>query len=139
LQTDEVLREQSVEVDAGLRDADAFVRQQQYGPNEMVERGAKSPWRILWEQSTGVMVLVLLAAAAVKGFIAFIEGKPREWIDAGAILLVVILNVILGFTQEYRAEKAMAALKKLAAPLERVAIAFSGEVDHSGTYETILK
>ncbi len=120
LSTDEALREQGVEVDAGLSDTDASLRQQQYGPNEMIERGAKSPWRILWEQSTAVMILVLLAAAAIKGLIAFIEGKPREWIDAGAILLVVILNVILGFTQEYRAEKAMAALKKLAAPLVRV-------------------
>lgn len=93
LQTDAALREQGVEIEAGLSDSAAALRQQRYGPNEMIERGAKSPWRILWEQTTAVMILVLLAAAVVKGLIAFIEGKSREWIDAGAILLVVILNV----------------------------------------------
>lgn len=120
LRPEATLSELGVTAEEGLRDADASRRRQQHGPNEMIERGAKSPWRILWEQTTAVIILVLLAAAAIKGCIAFLEGKPREWIDAGAILLVIILNVILGFTQEYRAEKAMAALKKLAAPLVRV-------------------
>jgi Ca2+-transporting ATPase len=78
------------------------------GPNELFERELKSPWRIVWEQATSVMALVLLGAAAIKGTIAILEGKSGEWIDAGAILVVVLLNVLLGFMQEYRAEKAMA-------------------------------
>jgi P-type Ca2+ transporter type 2C len=120
LQPQDILAKFGVEAEAGLGEAEISQQQQQHGPNELIERGAKSPWRMLWEQATAVMILVLLGAAGIKGLVAFVEGKPREWIDAGAILLVVILNVILGFTQEYRAEKAMAALKKLAAPLVRV-------------------
>lgn len=116
----DVLTELGVKAEAGIDEAEIAQRQQQHGLNELIERGAKSPWRMLWEQTTAVMILVLLGAAGIKGLVAFVEGNPREWIDAGAILLVVILNVILGFTQEYRAEKAMAALKKLATPLVRV-------------------
>lgn len=120
LPPDDALTELGVQVEVGLTEADVTQRQQRYGPNELIERGAKSPWRILWEQTTAVMILVLLGAAVIKGLVALWEGKTREWIDAGAILVVVALNVMLGFTQEYRAEKAMAALKKLAAPLVRV-------------------
>ncbi|MBM3460330.1 MAG: HAD-IC family P-type ATPase, partial [Armatimonadetes bacterium] len=111
-----------LETDAaqGLSDQDAAVRLRQHGPNELVERGLKSPWQILWEQVTAVMILVLVGSALVKALVALQHANPREWIDVGAILAIVVLNVILGFVQEYRAEKAMAALKRLAAPLVRV-------------------
>ena len=93
----------------GLTDTTAGSRQRQYGTNELVEKGAKSPFAILWEQFTNVMVLILIAAAALS----LVLGK---FLEAGAILAIVVLFAILGFLQEYRAEKAIAALKKLAVP-----------------------
>ncbi|HEX2909894.1 MAG TPA: cation-translocating P-type ATPase [Chloroflexia bacterium] len=93
----------------GLDQAEAAQRLERYGPNELVEHGAKGPLRILWEQLSAIMVLILLAAAGLSLFL----GKLLE---AGSILAIVILFVLLGFLQEYRAEKAIAALKKLAVP-----------------------
>lgn len=117
---DEVLELLKTDLEAGLSDDEAKRRLDRIGPNDLVERGLKSPRQILWEQATSVMVLVLVGAGLIKAGIAITEAKPREWIDAGAIFAIVILNVVLGFFQEYRAEKAMAALKKLSAPLVRV-------------------
>ena len=104
----------------GLSEAQVQERRARYGRNELVERGAKNPWAILWEQATAVMILVLVGAALIKAWVAITKNEPREWIDAGAIMAIVVLNVVLGFFQEYRAEKAMAALKKMSAPLVRV-------------------
>ena len=84
-----------------------------YGPNELIEKGAKSPWKILFDQFKETMVVVLIIAALISALIS-------DWKDAIAILVIVILNAILGFVQEYRAEQAMQALKKMAAPLVRV-------------------
>ena len=83
------------------------------GPNELVERGSRSPWQLLWEQLTAVMVLILIAAAVLSLFLG-------KYLEAGAIGAIVILFALLGFFQEYRAEKAIAALKKLAVPAVRV-------------------
>lgn len=107
--------ERSLETDLaqGLSDAQAARRLMRHGANEIIDKGAKSPWRILWGQITAVMVLILIAAAVLS----LILQKQTETI---AILSIVILFVALGFIQEYRAEKALAALKKLAVPLVRV-------------------
>jgi len=97
----------------GLSDAEASGRLNEHGPNELKETGIKSPWLILWEQFTAVMVLILIAAAVVSGFI----GKTVEMV---AILAIVVMFAMLGFIQEYRAERAIASLKRLAVPLVRV-------------------
>nr|HMN31061.1 cation-transporting P-type ATPase [Caldilineaceae bacterium] len=97
----------------GLDDSEAARRLAEYGPNELVERGAKNPWKILWEQLTSTLVLVLIAAAVISGLLGDVE-------DTVAILAIVVLNAVLGFRQEYRAEQAMAALKRLAVPVVRV-------------------
>jgi Ca2+-transporting ATPase len=97
----------------GLSHEEAARRLAQFGENELIERGAKNPWQILWEQLTSTLVLVLIAAAVVSGLFGDIE-------DTIAILAIVVLNAVLGFRQEYQAEQAMAALKKLAAPIVRV-------------------
>jgi len=120
LGTGAVLSRLGTDAAQGLSDEEAAARLQQHGPNELVERGLKSPWRIVWEQVTAVMILILIGAALVEALVALQKGSAREWIDVGAILAIVGLNVLLGFIQEYRAEKAMAALKRLAAPLVRV-------------------
>jgi Ca2+-transporting ATPase len=101
------------DAEAGLTPGEAQRRMAEHGPNELVERGLKSPWRILWEQLTGLMVVILIVAAVVSGALG-------DWKDAIVILAIVVLNAVLGFSQEYRAEKAMATLKKLAVPTVKV-------------------
>jgi Ca2+-transporting ATPase len=110
---EQVARDLKTEVTQGLSAAEAADRLRQYGPNELVERGGRTPWRILWEQLTATMVLILLAAAVISAFL-------QKWQEAAAILAIVLLFALLGFLQEYRAERAMAALKKLAVPAVRV-------------------
>jgi Ca2+-transporting ATPase len=97
----------------GLSEAEAARRLAEHGPNELVERGGRGPLRILWEQLTATMVLILIAAAVLSGLLG-------DFKDAAAIGAIVILFALLGFVQEYRAEKAMAALKRLAVPQVRV-------------------
>jgi P-type Ca2+ transporter type 2C len=108
----DVLGELKSDAARGLEQVEAAGRLAQIGPNELVERGAKSPLRILWEQFTATMVLILIAAGLVSGFL----GKLNEM---ASILAIVVLFGLLGFVQEYRAEKAMAALKKMAVPQVR--------------------
>ncbi|MDQ7781598.1 MAG: cation-translocating P-type ATPase [Desulfomonilaceae bacterium] len=93
----------------GLTSEEARQRQERYGPNVLIEKKPKSPWVMFLDQFKDFMILVLIAAAVVAGLVG-------EAVDSIAILVIVLLNAVLGFVQEYRAEKAMAALKKLAAP-----------------------
>ncbi|MCI0521960.1 MAG: HAD-IC family P-type ATPase, partial [Chloroflexi bacterium] len=110
---EEVAGDLSVDLSSGLSAAEVSRRLAQHGLNELVERGRKSPWKILLEQLTGIMVLILIVSAVVSLLL-------HEYTDAITILVIVVLNAILGFTQEYRAEQAMAALKKMATPRVRV-------------------
>jgi Ca2+-transporting ATPase len=97
----------------GISDVEAAARLERLGPNRLKEQGTRSPWHLLWDQVSSTLVVVLLVAAAVS----FAVGSPK---DAVAILAIVVLNAVLGFIQEYRAERAMAALRKLAVPKVRV-------------------
>ncbi len=110
---DSVLQELNTAIDRGLSDDEAARRAAEVGPNELQERAGKHPLRILWQQFTSTMVLILIAAAVVSGLL----GKATETV---AIVAIVILFGLLGFVQEYRAEQAIAALKKLAVPVVRV-------------------
>lgn len=103
----------STSIKTGLSQEEAKKRLTQYGLNELEERGGKSPFLIIWEQFSNTMVLILIAAAVISGFL----GKPLETF---AISAIVVLFAILGFIQEYRAERAIAALKQFAVPLVRV-------------------
>src|SRR5215475_3391600 len=98
---------------SGLTEPEARRRLGEYGPNEVADRGRRTAWRVLLAQFTGVLTLVLLAAAVLSVFLG-------DLVDAGAILAIVVLNAALGFFQEHRAEQSMAALKRMAAPTVRV-------------------
>jgi Ca2+-transporting ATPase len=110
---DEALSALHVEPALGLSEEEASARLAKFGHNELEDRGIKSPWAILWEQLTAVMVIILIIAAAIS----FLLGETTDGI---AILAIVIVNAVLGLRQEYKAEKAMAALKQLAVPSVRV-------------------
>ncbi|MCP4307426.1 MAG: cation-translocating P-type ATPase [bacterium] len=109
----DVLEELGVDPSAGLESDEARRRLDEVGPNELVERGGTTPWRIFVGQFTDVMVIVLMVAAAVAAAIGDVK-------DAIVILVIVVLNAALGFVQEYRAERAIQALKMLAVPTVRV-------------------
>jgi len=77
--------------------------------NELAEQDIKKPWAILWEQLTETLVIILIFAAIVSGILG-------DYKDAIGIVAIVVLIALLGFTQEYRAQKAIATLKKLSVP-----------------------
>lgn len=111
--TTSTLNTLGADVKRGLTTDEARKRLEQFGANELEERDGKNPLLILWEQFTSTMVLILIVAAVISAFL----GKPLEAI---AISAIVVLFAVLGFVQEYRAERAIAALKQLAVPLVRV-------------------
>jgi P-type Ca2+ transporter type 2C len=113
LDTDAALTALSSSLDGGLDDGEAAARLARFGPNELVEKGRANPLRLLWEQISSTMVLILIVAAVVSALL----GKVTEAVAIGAI---VLLFAVLGFVQEYRAEQAMAALKQMAVPVVRV-------------------
>jgi Ca2+-transporting ATPase len=103
----------------GLSADQVAQRLAEYGPNQLEERATRNPWLIFLGQFTEIMVIVLLVAAAISFAIAIFD--PHEsFVDSIMIMIIVILNAILGFTQEHRAERAIAALKKLAVSRVRV-------------------
>lgn len=93
----------------GLKSHEVGARLEKYGHNQLQQTREISPWQIFIAQFLDFMVLVLLGAAIVSGFLG-------ERLDAITIIAIVILNAILGFIQEYRAEKSLEALKELSAP-----------------------
>ncbi|MHB1092347.1 cation-translocating P-type ATPase [Thiobacillus sp.] len=99
--------------DKGLSAGIAASRLAQTGPNVLQEASRRHPLVMLASQFTDFMILVLIAAAVIAGIV----GEPQ---DSIAIVVIVLLNGIIGFVQEYRAERAMAALKKMASPQARV-------------------
>lgn len=109
MEPEAVLEELAVAPAFGLSETDAARRLVQFGSNELHATGRKNVWAILYEQFTAVLVIVLLAAAIVSLLLGDYE-------DSIAISAIVLLNAGLGFTQDYRAEKALAALKRLTVP-----------------------
>ncbi len=105
----------SLETDpeTGLTVQAAETRLATYGENVLREEKRTPAWRLLLAQFNDVMIWVLIVAA-------FLAGLQGEWIDTLAIVAILVLNAVLGFAQEYRAEQALAALKQLSAPTATV-------------------
>lgn len=97
----------------GLSEKEAKHRYEKYGPNTMTEKKKISVFKILFEQFTDFMILILLVSTVISGMMG-------EMTEAFTIIAIVIVNAILGFVQEYRTERTMEALKGLAAPLAKV-------------------
>ncbi len=113
MESAEVLQQLGSNASFGLSSIEAARRLAEQGPNELQERGSKNPWLILKEQLIAPLVVILIIAAVVSASL-------RDYKEAIVISLIVLLNTLLGFSQEYRAEKAMAALKALAVPIVKV-------------------
>ena len=99
--------------DAGLTQAEAARRLAADGPNAITGGHAVQPWRILLAQFKSLIIWLLVAAGAVSALLG-------DRVDAVAILTIVVLNAGIGFYQEYQAERSIAALQLLSAPLARV-------------------
>ncbi len=119
----DVLKELGV-AENGLASGEAKNRSEQYGLNQLTEAPRPGFLALLWEQVSDFVVMLLIISAVISGVIGWNEylktGSTAEFIDAGAIVAIVVLNATLGIIQERRAEEALAALKKLAAPEAQV-------------------
>ncbi len=109
----EVLQRLGSNASTGLSTTEASRRLQEYGLNELIEPGIKKPWQILWNQLIDILVIILLLAAVISVFLG-------DYKDGLGIVAIVVLIICLGFTQEYRAQRAIANLKKLAIPTVKV-------------------
>jgi len=103
----------SIDIKQGLSDQEVSESRTQFGENRLDEGHKKSLFTLIIEQFNNAMILILLIAAIISGFMG-------EMADALIILAIVILNAILGILQENKAEKALEALKKMSAPMAKV-------------------
>jgi len=108
LDPEQVLKHFEVQ-DNGLTTEQAKSRLGHYGPNQLKEAPRPSFWQMLWEQLNNFVVILLIVASVISALLG-------DYVEAAAIMAIVVLNAILGIVQERRAEEALAALKKLAAP-----------------------
>jgi P-type Ca2+ transporter type 2C len=113
LPAEEALHKLKTDAQAGLSAIEAASRLAQHGRNVLLEKPRRSLLRMLLDQFADFMILVLIAAALISGMIGDVK-------DTIAIIVIVVLNAVIGFVQEYRAERAMAALKAMAAVSARV-------------------
>ena len=97
----------------GLTVVEAEQRLAEYGPNQLQIAARISPWMILLEQFKNVLIIILLFATALSAFLG-------HGVEAIAITVIVLFAVVLGFVQEFRAERAIEALREMAAPTATV-------------------
>lgn len=103
----------------GLSDAEAAKRLEQYGKNNLRQKKPKSIAKMIWEQITDVMVLILIAAAIFSFVMSFFE-DGEGLAECIVILVVIVLNATIGVVQEKKAANALEALKNMTAPTARV-------------------
>lgn len=102
----------------GLSEAQFKERLNQFGANELEESAGRSAWVIVLDQFKNIMLIMLIAVALISAFLDVVSQTFPK--DAIAIFAIVLLNGILGYLQESRAEKALAALKRMASPRVRL-------------------
>jgi Ca2+-transporting ATPase len=104
----ELAREHGVDPVHGLHAHEVAQRALQHGPNALPSGANRSVWALLWDQLSDFMILVLLGAAVISGVVG-------DLVDTLVILIIVVLNAAIGLVQAWRADKALAALKRMAA------------------------
>jgi Ca2+-transporting ATPase len=109
----EAARALGVDPARGLKGAEVGARLERHGENRLTEKPPRSQWLLLADQFKSLLILVLIGAAVLAGFVGDLK-------DAAVILVVVVLNALLGFWQEHRAEATLAALKRMLSPTARV-------------------
>jgi Ca2+-transporting ATPase len=109
LEAGEILEQLDTPAEDGLTSEEANRRLAEYGPNQLREAPPITFWQMLWEQFNNFVVILLIVACLISAALG-------EYVEAAAILAIVVLNATLGVIQERRAEQALAALRKLAAP-----------------------
>lgn len=110
LSTEEVEKLLNVDEKKGLNADEVEKRTEEYGRNEIVSKNKKPIWKMILEQFTDFMIIVLIIAAIVSGVV------NHEFTDSIIILIIVILNAIIGVVQEVKAQKSLDSLKELSAP-----------------------
>jgi Ca2+-transporting ATPase len=113
LATADCLSKLNTDAATGLSEQEARRRLAEHGPNELQAARRVSPWALLLQQFKNVLIIILLIATALSAFLG-------HDIEAIAIAVIVLLAVLLGFVQEYRAERAIEALRQMAAPTANV-------------------
>ncbi|HEX8797031.1 MAG TPA: cation-transporting P-type ATPase, partial [Terriglobales bacterium] len=102
----EVVERLAIDPEKGLSLAEASARLQKYGPNRLPEGRKRSPFARFFAQFNNILIYVLLAAGFTKLMLSL-------WVDAGIIFAVVVLNALLGFIQEGKAEKALDSIRNM--------------------------
>ncbi|KAF2268854.1 potassium/sodium eff [Lojkania enalia] len=105
----QVIEETKCDPEDGLTLAEAKSRHDEYGPNDIGNEGGVQPGKILLRQVANAMTLVLILGMAVSFAI-------KSWIEGGVVTAIIILNVVIGFWQEFNAEKTMSSLRSLSSP-----------------------
>lgn len=123
----------NINPEQGLNPQEVSQKQQQYGLNEIHSTSGRKPLEILWDQFTNIMLVMLIAVAVVSAVLDLRNDNFPK--DAIAIFAIVILNGLLGYFQESRAEKALAALKTLSSP--KVRVLRSGEISEMDSQQLV--
>lgn len=114
LSIDEVLKDFETDLEKGLTSEQVEKNREKHGLNEIISKGKKTVFAMLAEQFKDFMIIILLIAAAISGYVGVQEGEG--FADSIIILIIVILNAIIGVAQELKAQKSLEALKNLSAP-----------------------
>jgi len=104
-----VLQALDAKPERGLEPEEVESRLRQYGPNELTQEEKASAWEIFFAQFKNILIIILIVATILSALVG-------EYVDAGIILVIIVFCAVLGFVQEYRAEKALEALKGMLAP-----------------------
>ena len=116
LSKEDCLKKLNSDKNTGLSVSEVQKRKERFGLNILKEEKPKNILTRFFQQFTDFMIIILLFAAAISFVTAIIEGESRDFLDPVIILVIVIINAVTGVVQEYKAEKAIYALKKLTTP-----------------------
>ena len=110
MNVDAALNELQADPDRGLSPEEVGKRLGQYGPNELMYEEKASPWALFFNQFKNILIVILIVATLLSALVG-------EYVDAAIILVIIVFVAVLGFVQEYRAERALDALKSMLTPM----------------------